>query len=112
MKNGYSGVESSELIQKYETFNDTIVITFLDDSTYEIPLTEENKKYLLNQMLEQTKERSESSALADAKKIRKKAILWSFVQAGFTMLNFIAANADSNHMKLLHVLEVLQALLY
>ena len=51
---------------------DKIIITFLDGSNYEIPLTNENEKKLLNIMIKQATDRSESSAYANAKSARKK----------------------------------------
>ena len=96
MKYGYEGAETGELIQNYKTSNDKIIITFLDGSNYEIPLTQENENDLLNQMLEQAQERSESSSLYDAKKRRIKALIWTITQVGFTMLSiFNYFNADS-----------------
>ena len=96
MKYSYEGAETGELIQNYKTSNDKIIITFLDGSNYEIPLTQENENDLLNQMLEQAQERSESSSLYDAKKRRIKALIWTITQVGFTMLGiFNYFNADS-----------------
>lgn len=89
MKHGYEGSELGELIQNYKTSNDKIIITFLDGSNYEIPLTKENEIDLLNQMLEQAEERSRKSYIYDLKQKRKKALIWTMSQVGFTLLNIV-----------------------
>lgn len=97
MKHGYEGAESGELIQNYKTSNDKIIITFLDGSNYEIPLTEENETDLLNQMLEQAEERSKKSSIYDLKQKRKTALIWTITQVGFTLLNIV--NASTTDLK-------------
>lgn len=87
MKNGYDGAESEELIENYEISNDKIVITFLDGSNLEVPLTEENETNLLNQMLKQAEERSRKSSIYDLKQKKKKSLIFAISQAGITMLN-------------------------
>ena len=87
MKNRYDGAESEELIENYEISNDKIVITFLDGSNLEVPLTEENETNLLNQMLKQAEERSKKSSIYDLKQKKKKALIFAIAQAGATMLN-------------------------
>ena len=82
MKYGYEGVELEELIQNYKTSNDKIIITFLDGSNYEIPLTEENEINLLNQMLEQAEERSKETSIQDLKQKRKKALISAMTYTG------------------------------
>ena len=100
MKHGYKGAESGELIQNYKTSNDKIIITFLDGTNYEIPLTEENEIDLLNQMLEQAEERSKKSSIYDLKQKRKKALIWTMTQVGFTILNIVnASTTDSKGMR-------------
>lgn len=67
MKYGYEGANLGELIQNYKIFNNKLIVTFLDNSICEKPLTKENEIELLNKMLEQAQSRSESSALHNAK---------------------------------------------
>ena len=91
MKHGYEGAESGELIQNYKTSNDKIIITFLDGTNYEIPLTEENEIDLLNQI---------KSSIYDLKQKRKKALIWTMTQVGFTILNIVnASTTDSKGMR-------------
>lgn len=97
MKYGYEDVEDEELIQNYKTLSDKIVITFLDGTNYEIPLTKENEAYLLNKMLEQAQDRSKSSALYDAKQERKKALRWAVTEVGLTLITTI--NAHTTDLK-------------
>lgn len=100
MKHGYQGAECGELIKNYKPSNDKIIITFLDGSNYEIPLTKENENDLLNQMLEQAQKRSESSSLYDAKQKRKRALIWTMTQVGFTILDIITASTADNSKNL------------
>ena len=99
MKHGYEGVEAGELIQNYKTSNDKIIITFLDGTNYEMPLTEENEANLLNKMLEQAEERKELS-IYDLNQKRTKALIWTITQVGCTALNILGASiADSKGMR-------------
>lgn len=97
MKYGYNGAELGELIKNYKTSNDKIVITFLDGSNYEIPLTEENEIDLLKQMLEQAEVRSRTSSIYVLKQKRKKALILTMIQVGFTLVSII--NASTNDSK-------------
>lgn len=63
MKYGYIGADNSELIQKFQKSDNKIIVTFLDGSTRTLPLTEEYEKNLLEIMLKQAIERSQSDAL-------------------------------------------------
>ena len=100
MNYGYEGTELGELIQNYKTSNDKIIITFLDGTNYEIPLTEENEIELLNQMFEQAEERRKKSSIDDLKQKRKKALMWAMIQAGVTVLNMVDAfTTDSKGMR-------------
>ncbi len=45
-----------ETIQNYTTSDNKIIITFFDGSTYELPLTEDNEKRILNEMVKQTQD--------------------------------------------------------
>ena len=92
MKNGYNNIDLAELIESYKAIDNKIIITFLDDSTYTIPLTEDNENKLLSKMLEQAQERSESSALEKAKAGRKKALREAVVQTGFTISTLVTAS--------------------
>lgn len=53
MKYGYEGANLGELIKNYKIFNNKLIVTFLDNSICEKPLTKENEIELLNKMLEQ-----------------------------------------------------------
>lgn len=100
MNYGYEGTELGELIQNYKTSNDKIIITFLDGTNYEIPLTEENEIELLNQMFEQAEERRKKSSIDDLKQKRKNALMWAMIQAGVTVLNMVDAfTTDSKGMR-------------
>ncbi len=99
MKHGYEGAEAGELIQNYKTSNDKIIITFLDGTNYEMPLTEENEANLLNKMLEQAEERKGLS-IYDLNQKRTKALIWTITQVGCTALNILGASiADSKGMR-------------
>lgn len=100
MKHGYEGAEAGELIQNYKTSNDKIIITFLDGTNYEMPLTEENEANLLNQMLEQAEERNKELSIYDLKQERTKALIWTMTQVGYTALSILGASiADSKGMR-------------
>lgn len=100
MKHGYEGAEAGELIQNYKTSNDKIIITFLDGTNYEMPLTEENEANLLNQMLEQAEERNKELSIYDLKQKRTKALIWTMTQVGYTALSILGASiADSKGMR-------------
>lgn len=101
MKYGYGNVKNEELIQNYKTSDDKIVITFLDGSNYEIPLTEENEVDLLNQMLEQAYDRSKSWALCNAKQKKEKALKWVIAEVSLTLLDVLNATInDSNIIRI------------
>lgn len=78
---------------------DKIIITFLDGSNYEIPLTNENEKKLLNIMIKQATDRSESSAYANAKSARKKTLLFAIYQVGFTVWLYVLFRYTNNSNK-------------
>lgn len=113
MKYGYKGVELKDLIEKYEhnVSNNTIKITFLDDSSYEVPFTEENEQLILDKMLEQAKARSESEALQNA--IQKRRIDFPLMMLKVSALMINSANnsgANSKESKIIYsVLEGLIA---
>lgn len=86
MKYGYDGVEEKELIYNYTINDNKIIITYLDGSSEEIPLTRENEKELLNKMIEQAIERNNSSALSLAKRERN----WNCFQGILTALMMCA----------------------
>lgn len=89
MKYGYKNIENGELIQNYTIDDGKIKITFLDGTYYEMPLTIENEINLLNKMFKQAEDRSQSSALEDAKK-RKKRILLSNAVGFFSVALLIS----------------------
>lgn len=101
MKYGYEGVELGELIQNYKISNDKIIITFLDGSNYEMPLTEKNEKALLNQMIQQAQERRESQSLYDAKQKRDKALIRMMPLGTFIMIIIASAITDLKNTKFL-----------
>lgn len=65
MKYGYDGGELADLIDHYEIIDNTIVITYLDGSTYEIKCDEKGniEKKILDDMLNQAKNRNDSVSL-------------------------------------------------
>ena len=56
MKYTYEGTPSKEIIKNYKKENGKIIVTFLDNSKYEMSLTEENERKLLDMMLKQAEE--------------------------------------------------------
>lgn len=103
MKYGYTGVESKDLIRKYEhnVSNNTIIITFLDDSSYEVPYNEESEQLILDKMLEQAQQRSESRALQNAMQKRRLAFAKIMLNISTILLN--SANyyrTESNNTKI------------
>lgn len=105
MKYGYKGVELKNLIGKYEhnVSNNTIKITFLDDSSYEVPFTEENEQLILDKMLEQAKARSESNALQNA--IQKRRIDFPLIMLKLSAFMVNSANhngANSKESKIIY----------
>ncbi len=102
MNYGYKEAKNEDLIKNYIRVlrDNKIEITFLDGSTYEMPLTAENEKALLDKMLEQAKARSESGALKNAIQNRKGAM----VSVLFKAITLVLAGAfyngvDSNSLK-------------
>lgn len=87
MKYGYENGKVEELIRNYKTDDNEMIITFLDGSKYTIPFTKEEENKILKQMLEQAKNRNESSALYDARYERKKAIHKTLTQIFCTIIN-------------------------
>ena len=102
MNYSYDGVEAREIIQNYKTSNNKIIITFLDGTNYEIPLTEENEINLLNQMLEQAEERSQKLSIYDLKKERTRTFNFIMTYLGITVLSISnASTTDSKDIRCL-----------
>ncbi|MCI8778735.1 MAG: hypothetical protein HFI87_06270 [Bacilli bacterium] len=74
MKYGYDGISNDQLIKNYKISDNKIVITFLDNSNYEIALTKENENNLLNTMLEQAQDRDQSTILFNLQMKRKNIL--------------------------------------
>ena len=72
---GYEGADNSDIIKNYSTNKGKIIINYLDGSTYEVPLTEENEKAILDVMLQEAKDRDESDALQNAKDKKMRSLL-------------------------------------
>ncbi len=105
MNYGYKGVKLGDLIKKYEKdFRDnTIKITFLDGSSYIVPLTYENEQAILDKMLEQAQQRSESKALQNA--IQKRRIDFPLLVMKVSALMLNSANysvANSKESKVIY----------
>ncbi len=101
MKFGYyDNSENKDLIQNYEKQDNKIVITFLDGSNYEISLSKENEANLLNLMIEQAQDRSESDELYLVQQRRKKILMSSVVYTVLNLININYANkTDSNFLR-------------
>lgn len=86
MKYGYKGAESSELIRCYEsTANGKIIITFLDGSNFEIPLTEDNINELRKEMLEQAQKRSKAVSLDMLRTKRTQTLVELMILSGMSV---------------------------
>lgn len=96
MKYGYDGVSNDQLIKNYKISDNKIVITFLDNSNYEIALTKENENNLLNTMLEQAQDRDQSSILINLQMKKKKHLIIAIVDAVCTLFNAININTYSD----------------
>lgn len=96
MKNGYVGANTGELISKYEQSGDKIIITFLDGSYYEVPLTDKNEEEIINIMLGQAEDRKNSDALQQAVARRKKAVKWIFTEAILGVITTTAMLSTDN----------------
>lgn len=96
----YEGARLSDLIKEYEIVDNNLSVTYFDDTTTVLPLSEENN--VLELMLEQAIERSESSELDKTIKMKNRALL-AFLSLFFC--SFIStANiciSESNFMKIL-----------
>ena len=101
MKFGYyDNSENKDLIQNYEKQDNKIVITFLDGPNYEISLSKENEANLLNLMIEQAQDRSESDELYLVQQRRKKILMSSVVYTVLNLININYANkTDSNFLR-------------
>lgn len=97
MNYSYDGAETKEIIQNYKTSNNKIIITFLDGTNYETPLTEENEINLLNKMLEQAEERSQKMSIYDLKKERTGTFNFIMTYLGITVLSI--SNASTTNSK-------------
>lgn len=102
MKYGYGNIPKGELIQNYKILCDKIVITYLDGTYYEIPLTKENEDDLLNQMIKQAQDRSQSSALSKAKNERKGTNISPFFQIlTFLIIEYGIVYGDDKMLKII-----------
>lgn len=80
MKYGYEGAKVSELIGNYKIDGDKIVVTFLDNSKFEVAFTESTEKAILEEMLKQARERNSSDEMSAVQKRKNKAIKLSIYE--------------------------------
>ena len=91
MNYGYEGANLSHIIKKYDIIDNKIVITFLDGHHREEPLTKQNEQKVLEEMLFQARDRSNSQALDEVSNMRKDELRWLMAEAGFTILAGLSA---------------------
>lgn len=105
MKYGYGNTLEGELIQNYKISCDKIVITYLDGNFDVIPLTKENEEDLLNQMIMQAQDRSQSSALSKAKKERDRAQLHACLELlNVLLFGAVVVVSDSKIQKMYSII--------
>ena len=96
MKFGYNYEQLSELINNYSKEEDKIIIRFLDGSEEEIPLTKENEKNLIQRMLIQAQNRSDSDIRESLNKKKKSVIGLSAAMLSMSIMNFANELRDIN----------------
>lgn len=96
MKFGYNYEQLSELINNYSKEEDKIIIRFLDGSEEEIPLTKENEKNLIQRMLIQAQNRSDSDIRESLNKQKKSVIGLSAAMLSMSIMNFANELRDIN----------------
>lgn len=96
MKFGYNYEQLSELINNYSKVEDKIIIRFLDGSEEEIPLTKENEKNLIQRMLVQAQNRSDSDIRESLNKQKKSVIGLSAAMLSMSIMNFANELRDIN----------------
>ena len=79
MNFAYDDKNKKDIIRGFSEENGQMIIQFLDGSFYKLPLTDENKKYILNIMLEQAVERSKSKECDMTQNARNVALTLSSV---------------------------------
>lgn len=87
MKYEYLDKKANEVIRNYETKENKIVINLLNGDTYEIPLSKENEKKILNELLKQAEERNKfADEIIDKAKSKKDKALVGIIWISFLML--------------------------
>ena len=95
----YPGIDESEIIKSYQIVNSSIKITYLDNSDILIPFTKINEQKILNKMLNQAEERSQSSRLEEILNL-KKDDKFKIVAATLTLINGANLYENLNHLKI------------
>lgn len=91
MNYGYENKEDKEIIKNYNKENDILIINYLDGSQQEILLTDENEKKLLSEMLEQAKERNNSSTIEKTERSRNRFLFQEILCLLFASSNMLRA---------------------
>ena len=94
MKFGYDKEKLNELINNYKTTDNKIIITFLDGSVEERPLTKVDEELIIYEMLRQAKFRSESNIRLDIIEKRKVIItnILSMITTTFLNITVVYSN--------------------
>lgn len=94
MKFGYDKEKLNELINNYKTTDNKIIITFLDGSVEERPLTKVDEELIIYEMLRQAKFRSESNIRLDIIEKRKVFItnILSMITTTFLNITVVYSN--------------------
>lgn len=94
----YPGIDASQIIKKYQIINSSIKITYLDDSDILIPFTKINEEKILNKMLNQAEERSQSPRLEEILNMQKDT-KFKVVAAALGLINGANLYENLNHLK-------------
>lgn len=70
MKYGYLGVNFNEIIKKYKKEENSITVTYLDNSTKILPNTKEQEQKIIENMIQQAYDRDKSNMLNETKSLK------------------------------------------
>ena len=89
-----------ETIQNYTTSDNKIIITFFDGSTYELPLTEDNEKRILNEMVKQTQDivgigYQANAMICQKEEKKRKILLFTLTCAVVTLADVTGFSTDT-----------------
>lgn len=96
MKFGYDDENLNELINNYKTNDNKIIITYLDGSVEERPLTKIDEELIIFEMLKQAKFRSDSDIRLDIKNKKKSTIKSILTLLPPVFLNMAIVYNDTN----------------